>query len=732
METRMRRAAILVLSVMILGLLRADPPAPDATLLARWPAKPGGEEQVFEGGQFLPLSPAPKMGTGPFTVSVWANANDLAGGNATYGRGIARSTRGEQVGDWLLSVHPDGRLRFCNWRKPGDDTTGSHVTRDPVIQSQNWYQIVCVWDGKANHLFVNGIEAPFTDGATATGWTTGHEVGRSWTQADYHWDGRIANLKVYSRVLSVEEIKQALEKEVPPPPRLEVFKPAGDPKVSAAIDREILAKLRDHDITPMPAALDLEFYRRAMLDLAGRIPIPTEVESFLADRTPDKRLRLIDNLLAGREMSNYWSQLLSGWLLPRETRRDPRFVGYLRQGLLKNKSWDTFAREMLIARPGGTTDQAASFFLSSRATGLKDGSVAREVGRAFFGVNLRCAQCHDHPNIPQWTQERFFGLAAFFARSYVVPTNPPQPNNMSLGEKPTGELEYTANGSKKVARLMFLDGKVVEEPPIDKDAKPAPPVPNAVPAFSRREALARVALDPKSPYFKRAIVNRVWRQLMGRALVEPVDMMYDGNPATHPQLLDLLADDFAQNGFDLRRLITVIMQSEAYGRSSRWTGDGKPPGETLYALANLRPLDADQMALALPVAAGYHDGLLSGQRTSGPARTALPWKEVVVEFDPQNDEFEATTSQALFLLNSNYVQTQVLAKSNLVQALSSMPDDAALARKAYLAILSRLPTPEDTALVRRHLSDHGPQARTEACRELVWALVTSAEFRFNH
>src|SRR5205807_2660013 len=99
------------------------------------------------------------------------------------------------------------------------DTTGSHVTRAPVIQPQAWYQIVAVWDGKANHLFVNGVEMPFTDGATATGWETGHEVGRCWTQPDYYWDGMIDNLKVYGRVLGVEEIKQALQKEVPPQPR---------------------------------------------------------------------------------------------------------------------------------------------------------------------------------------------------------------------------------------------------------------------------------------------------------------------------------------------------------------------------------------------------------------------------------------------------------------------------------------------------------------------------------
>jgi hypothetical protein len=169
--------------------LCADPPAPPSAsenaLVARWPAKPSAEEHVFDGGQFIAMCPAPVVGNGPFSVAVWVHASDLDGGNATYGRGIARSTRGEQVGDWLLSVHPDGRVRFCNWRKTGDDTAGSHVTRIPVIVPDTWHHIVATWDGKTNHLFVNGVEAAYDNGATAAGSESGHKVGRCWTQSGY-------------------------------------------------------------------------------------------------------------------------------------------------------------------------------------------------------------------------------------------------------------------------------------------------------------------------------------------------------------------------------------------------------------------------------------------------------------------------------------------------------------------------------------------------------------------
>jgi len=738
----MRRAAIfgnLIAAVLSLppAALCADPPAADPALVARWQAKTDAEEQEFTGGRFIALSPAPLVGNGSFSISVWVNPSDLAGGNATYGRGIARSTRGEQIGDWLISVHPDGRLRFYNWRKTGDDPQGSHITRTPHIVPDSWSHIAATWDGKTNRLFVNGVEVEHTHAATATGWQTGHEVGRSWTQPDYHWAGLIDDLRIYRRALSAAEIKQAHQVK-PPLPASRVVKPAGDPQVSAAIDRIIFDKLKQHNLVAAAPADDAEFHRRVTLDLAGRIPTTAETDAFLADAALDKRRHLIEALLAGREMPMAWAQILSGWLMPKEGRRDPQFVGYLRSGLAKNKSWDRFAREMLLARSEGPDDLGAGSFLGYRKAALKDKTIARDVGRAFFGVNLRCAQCHDHPHVKQWTHERFYGLSAFFARTYEQPyTDAHKQKRIAFAEKGTGELEYTTDGKKKIALPMFLDGGAIAEPAADMNVKePAPPAngPPPAPAFSRREALARVALDPKSPYFKRALVNRVWRRLMGRALVEPVDMMYDGNEATHPLLLDLLANDCAEHGFDLRRLIAVIVQSQAYARSSRWPGKDSPPDETLYAAAVLKPLDADQMALSLPLATGYYDGQLTGpsKRTVVQVRAVGSWKEVLAEFDTDSEEFEPTTAQALFLTNSSYVQTHFLAKSNLAQALSALPEDAAVARRAYLSVLSRLPSPEETALVCRHLHDRGSKARAEACRELVWALLSSAEFRFNH
>jgi hypothetical protein len=203
----------------------AAPPTAEEGLAVRWPAKADADEMTFEGDRFVALSSAPDVSKGAFSVAAWVQAADLAGGNLNYGRGIARSTRDEKVGDWLISVHPDGRLRFINWRQAGDDKTGSHVTRKPVVAPEAWHHVVAVWDGKTNRLYVNGAEAPYDDGTTATGWGTGHEVGRGWTQPGYYWNGMIADLRVYGRALTAAEVAAGFKagppacRTAPPPSR---------------------------------------------------------------------------------------------------------------------------------------------------------------------------------------------------------------------------------------------------------------------------------------------------------------------------------------------------------------------------------------------------------------------------------------------------------------------------------------------------------------------------------
>jgi hypothetical protein len=726
--------AALAVGLLLAGSLRAESPTPapaDEALIVAWPAAEDPPSEMFEGGHFYALHTPANAGEGPFTISVWVNASDLANGDPNYGRGIARSTRGEKVGDWILNVRRDGKVHFYNWRTAGDDKSGSHLTNDSLIKADAWQHVATTWDGTATRIFVDGVEAQHTPGSTASGWGEGHEVGRGWTDPGYHWSGEIANFRVLKKALSLEDL-QVVFKAGPPAAAAETeAPPTGDPAVSAALDGEILAKLATKQLTPAPPADDAEFLRRITLDLAGRIPTVSELDAFLADTSPDKRARRIDALLASREMAGYWSQVLSNWLMPVSSRRDEKFVGYLRTGLRKNKPWNQFVREMLVSAESPGMAGNAKQFLVSRRGGLNDKSIARDIGQALLGANLRCAQCHDHPHVPAWTHEKYLGLVAFFARSFEHNYTVGGQQMLAIGERNAGELEHAGKGGEKRTVVpTFLDGKSPAEP-AEKAADPeklANDAPPPAPAFSRRDALATVALDPASPYLKRAMVNRVWQRLMGRGLVEPVDMLHDDNPPTHPALLDLLADDFANHGYDLRRLIAVIMHSEAYARSSRWTS-GDLPAEQLYAVAVPRPLDADQLALSLPIALSP-SAAGEGQPARGPIGLK-PWLELRAEFDGPASSFEPTAQQALFLLNSEALLNRLAEQSPLPGELTALSDEAAAAR-AYAVILSRTATADETRQFTAYLAERGPDNRPAACRELVWALLTGSEFRFNH
>ncbi|MBY0233262.1 MAG: DUF1549 domain-containing protein, partial [Gemmataceae bacterium] len=381
-----------------------------------WDAARDDEGQEFLGDRIAALPPA--WGKGAFSVAVWLRADDLKGGNAPYGRGAARSSRGDKLGDWVLSVQQDGRVRFCNWRVDGDDPTGTHITRDPVVTVGKWHHVAATWDGKATRVWVDGTERPCTRQPTAAGWGVGHEVGRGWTQPDYFWLGRLDGLRYYRRVLGAEEVRR-MAKTPPKELARPGAGPAGDAAASAALDR-LLGK-------GTPAG-DAAFHRRATLDLAGRIPTVAETEAFLADASPGKREALIDRLMMGKEFPDYWARALAAWVMPKEGRRDPAMLGYLKAGLARGKPWDRLAGDMVASKPGG-----ASAFLAHRLQALKEGTMAREVGDAFLGIDLRCAQCHDHPTEREWTRERFYGLSAFFGRTLPAPP---------FTENPVGELEY--------------------------------------------------------------------------------------------------------------------------------------------------------------------------------------------------------------------------------------------------------------------------------------------------
>lgn len=507
---------------------------------------------------------------------------------------------------------------------------------------------------------------------------------------------------------------------------------AGDARdLSKTIDSRINSALARGKLVPTPRAEQHELLRRIYLDVLGRIPTPEEAETYLKGTDPDKHHRLIDALLAHPEMPVYWRGVFNHWLngtLEEKRAGADEFLAFLEKRLSDNAGWDKIARELLDPNESDPVGASAAYFLASRLAGndraeqLDAMTVA--VSSTFFGVQVQCAKCHDHPFVDKWKQENYYGLAAFFARTYTARGKTNQP---ALTEKGDGVVKFSGRGKpERTAKLLFLDNTV-------SDAK-----------NGARKALIDAGVNATSPYFKRAMANRMWKQLMGVGLVEPVDQIFEVSAASHPELLTDLAEDFAKNGFDLRRLMGGVLHSDAYLRSSKWAGKGTRPEPNLYAVGAIKPLSPPQLALSLAQATGHADALRTKyERDKAKFKDGVTpavvrkqferereYAALLVRFKQDTEPFQANASHALYLTYNPAMKT-MLAPAGLVGKLSKLKDGAEVARAAHLAVLSRLPGDNEVAEITRHLATPGV-SREELCRDVVWALVAGTEFRFNH
>lgn len=501
--------------------------------------------------------------------------------------------------------------------------------------------------------------------------------------------------------------------------------------LSKAIDVRVAASQKAAGATPAPRAEPHELLRRIYLDVLGRIPTPDETAAYLKDTAPDKHHTLIDALLAHPEMPVYWRGVFNHWLngtLEEKRFGEAEFLDFLEKRLGENVGWDRIASELLLPNEADPVGANAAYFLASRLAGgdraAQLDSMTVAVSSVFFGVQMQCAKCHDHPVVADWKQANYYGLTAFLGRTFTTKGK----NNLpALTERADGEVKFTGRKTgEQTARLLFLDGKVM-------DAK-----------SGRRKALVAAGVTAENAYFKRAMANRMWKQLLGVGLVEPVDQIHDGNSASHPELLDDLAADFAKHGFDLRRLMGGILHSETYLRSSRWNGTGSRPADKTYAVGVLKPLSPPQLAIALSQATGYADTLrakyerekvkLKVEVTFAVLRKQFErereYGTLLTRFRQEGEAFQANASHALYL-TYNPMMRSMLAPAGLVGKLTKLTDAAELARTAYLQVLSRPPSTEETEAVATHLATAGVP-REELCRDVVWALLAGAEFRFNH
>jgi hypothetical protein len=512
--------------------------------------------------------------------------------------------------------------------------------------------------------------------------------------------------------------------------------------LTAAINRAIADKLAAAEITPAPAVDDERFLRRVTLDLAGRIPTPSEQAAFRADQSPDRRARLVDRLLASSDFAFHQRNEINRHLMGSRSTADP-WNTYLLTAAREARPWDRLFREIMLPERDTTIDAAAGEFMRQRNQGLD--SLTNDVAALWFGVNVSCAKCHDHPLVADWKQDHYFGLASFFQRTY--------PTQRGLvAEKFEGRLKFTTvDGEEKQAAFLFLSGAAVDEPPLawtddvrktteeavakaEKEAEASPP---PLPEFSPRAELVRLAVEQGADGFlPRSYVNRVWARLIGRGLVHPLDQMHSGNPPSHPELLTTLAHDCVERGYDARRLIRAIILSEVYARDSHW-GDGERPAPELFAVAVVRPFTPRQLALSLDVATLAPTQL-------APATTGDGWSTqreqlethsvgIASRLELPEDGFQVSVDEALLFSNGTAMADEYLrvADDRLVGSLAVTSDVNEIVNAAFTSTLCRSPGDDERSAVVAYLEQRSDR-QSDGLRQVVWALLASPEFRFNH
>ncbi|MCX6870967.1 MAG: DUF1553 domain-containing protein, partial [Verrucomicrobia bacterium] len=418
-------------------------------------------------------------------------------------------------------------------------------------------------------------------------------------------------------------------------------------------------------------------------------------------------------------------------------RHDHRWNEFLEASFRENRPWDGLVRDLIVARPARPEQQGLVQFLYERQNNPQ--AMAEAVAPLVFGVQIGCAQCHDHMVAREIKQAHYWGMVAAFNRSKNVDSEA----GPGLAESAIGGFVSFANLKKESqqARLVFFNGRSIDEPwpaegvkEVDAPEKyrVAPPkgkeraLAPADPQFSRRQALAE-AVTRGNPLLARAAVNRIWAMFLGRGLVHPVDLMDSQHAPSHPELLDWLAQDFEHSGYDLRRLIRNLVLSRSYQLDSR-PAAGKPPADEAFARAIEKPLSAEQLGRSLILATGpwKADGKSGSARDDASVRRALV-RDFPNLFAP---EYNATLQQALFLSNSPILEPLLQPQAgNLAERLSALLDDKTRVKTAFQAVLGRSPDREEFQASLAYLADHPGQGGRS---QFLWALMSGAEFQVNH
>jgi hypothetical protein len=608
----------------------------------------------------------------------------------------------------------------------------------------------------------------------------------------------MTGMKLNALALGVAVVIAACDRGAPPPatPTAASASPAAPPKpallTSADVDARVRAEWVKAGVTPTAPADDATWLRRAWLDVLGTVPPPEVVLRFLADTGKDRRVRAVEAMLASSLWPDHWTVYWDDVWMGRATRGQDvdrgAFRTWLHAAIAKDEPWSQVVTELLTATgvnsEGGRQKDA---FAADGRTAPKDGvngavnwtlrygltpqDMAGTASRSLLGVQIQCAQCHDHKT-EKWTQQDFQSFAAAFVRTKFVPID----RGKAMGQVKRVEVRDLDHPAPRFAKMGDLD-------PIDKAQPKALDGTSLGGGDGVRAALAKWVTSPDNPWFARAFVNRMWGHFLGRGFVDPVDDLRPSNPPAAPAVLDALAADFAASGFDVKHLVRVIVGSEAYGLSSAPLAGATAkadPEAKLWERFRVTPLGPDELLGAL-VTATRVDNVVraTGRLDLDQVRFKVRQRYgFLFDVDEDNDEpdYEGTIAQALALLNGGVVGTgtRLLPGSALADVLAAPGDDASKIESLYVRTLSRLPSADETARWQAFLADAtqapppspaapppGKQdaklerarkpgqpdplaglenraatpredARVRAYEDLLWTLLNSSEFVLNH
>jgi hypothetical protein len=527
-----------------------------------------------------------------------------------------------------------------------------------------------------------------------------------------------------------------------PSPQLATADPAAVAKQVDTLLTEDLAALDDSDKVMKfdRRAPDEVFLRRVYLDFIGRNPSPDEVTAFVLDPSADKRTKVIQRLLSdsrfGENWGRYWRDVI---MYHRSDERAqiaaPALNEYLIEQFNKNTPWDEIVRSFITAT-GDVRENGATGLIMAQDGNTAD--IASEVSRIFLGVQIQCANCHDHKT-DRWKRNQFHELAAFFPRIAVRPVKkdddkrsfevvgndrPFKIQNPKAANRPVGspehfmpDLKHPETAGTKMQPVFFLTGQRL---------------PFGTPDAQRREDIAKWITSPSDEWFAKAFVNRVWAELVGEGFYEPIDDIGPDRTCTAPKTIDCLAHEFVDSHFDIKRLYQIIASTDAYQRDSR---SRRNPNEMPFAANCPERLRGDQLYDALLAALGMTD-YTPPASAAGAGKKALPRGprnqfDQVFGFDPSTPRDEVTGSipQALMMMNGPQINRAINGNrpgTELGQLLASTKDDDTVATELYLRCLGREPNKNELQACLKHVKDS--KTRAAGFEDVLWALINSTEF----